>query len=156
MARALHDELKQSKPFVDVEEEVHVGIARTAALLERAVAQFLKPYGITPTQYNVLRILRGRHPDGYPRGDIASRMVDRAPDVTRLIDRLERRELVERVRTDEDRRLSITRITRKGLALLARLDPEIDAIDARFSAHLSPRDLKTLSRLCEQVYGLDL
>src|SRR5262245_14449734 len=80
---------------------------------------------ITHGQYNALRILRSGHPKGYPRGEVAARMVERAPDVTRLIDRLERRGLVERARTPEDRRLSITRITKAGLDLLRRLDPHV-------------------------------
>ena len=139
-----------------LEEEIHLAILRVAALFEHAVGQALKPYDITQTQYNVLRILRGKSPDGYARGDIASRMIDRAPDVTRLIDRLERRGLVERMRSDSDRRLSLTCITRKGLNLLAKLDPGIDAIDERITEKMSARDLKALSRLCERVYGVDL
>ena len=155
MGDILKERIKQ-RQFKSPSHEAMLNLMVAAAHVRQMVEHTCVEHDLTQAQYNVLRILRGRHPEGYPRGDIASRMVDRAPDVTRLIDRLERRDLVERVRSDEDRRLSITRITRKGLALLARLDPEIEAIDQRFAAHLSPRDLKTLSRLCEQVYGLDL
>src|SRR5437868_14686048 len=83
-------------------------------------------HGITLPQYNVLRILRGAHPDGHPRYEIAARMLDRAPDVTRIIDRLSEKGLVARDRGAEDRRHSVTRITRDGLTLLETLDPEIE------------------------------
>jgi DNA-binding MarR family transcriptional regulator len=108
---------------------------------------------ITHGQYTALRILRGAHPKGYRRGDIAARMVERAPDVTRLIDRLERRGLVARARVAEDRRLSMTRITRAGLDLLRRLDPHVQGIHRQLAARMSARDLRELSRLCEAVYG---
>ena len=98
--------------------------------------------GITQAQYNVLRILRGAHPAGYPRGEISARMVDRAPDVTRLIDRLESAGLVERVKAANDRRLSVTRITRAGLSLLAKLDAPIRAINRDLGRRASGKDLR--------------
>jgi DNA-binding MarR family transcriptional regulator len=109
--------------------------------------------GITASQYNVLRILRGAHPEGHPRCEIARRMVERAPDVTRLIDRLEKQGLVERDRTARDRRLSISRITPAGLALLAEMDPKMRQSQEHFAERLSPADRAELSRICEAIYG---
>src|SRR3954447_10460904 len=93
-------------------------------------------FGITHGQYNVLRILRGAHPDGHPRCEIAKRMIEKAPDVTRLVDRLEAMSLVERVRSDGDRRLSIARITPKGLQLLKDMDPEMKAVGTYFAVRV--------------------
>ena len=110
----------QQKRFRNPAHEAILSLMVAAAHVRQMVEQACADHDLTQAQYNVLRILRGKHPDGYPRGEMASRMIDRAPDVTRLIDRLERRGLVERARSTEDRRLSITRITRKGLAVLAQ------------------------------------
>jgi DNA-binding MarR family transcriptional regulator len=110
-------------------------------------------HDITEAQYNVLRILRGALPQGHARCEIASRMLSRAPDLTRLIDRLETRGLVERTRSESDRRQSVTRITRRGLRLLDDMQPTIDRIDQAFADRLSARDAKDLSRICEMLYG---
>jgi len=112
----------------------------------------VRAHGITLPQYNVLRILRGAHPDGHPRYEIARRMLDRAPDVTRIIDRLAEKKLVERVRGASDRRHSVTRITREGLKLLERIDPEMVKAFAPMEARLTQRDARELSRLCEALY----
>jgi DNA-binding MarR family transcriptional regulator len=109
-------------------------------------------FGITHGQYNVLRILRGAHPDGHPRCEISRRMIEKAPDVTRLVDRLEAMELVERVRSADDRRLSIAKITPKGLQLLKDMDPEIKGIAGYFSSRVSRRDCEEISRICEVIY----
>jgi DNA-binding MarR family transcriptional regulator len=99
-----------------------------------------------------LRILRGT-PAGHPRGEIAERMVNRAPDMTRLIDRLARRGLVRRTRSRSDRRVSLTRITPKGIALLERVEPANTALRGRLASRLSAADWRQLSALCERVYG---
>ena len=112
----------------------------------------VRAHGITLPQYNVLRILRGAHPDGHPRYEIARRMLDRAPDVTRIIDRLAEKKLVERVRGASDRRHSVTRITREGLKLLERIDPEMVKAFTPMEARLTQRDARELSRLCELLY----
>lgn len=127
-----------------------------AGHVRQLVDEVCDAYGITQAQFNALRILRGAHPGGYPRGEIASRLVERAPDVTRLIDRLERRSLVERARSAADRRLSITRITRAGQDLLRRMDPKIAEIQKRFATSVPVKDLRELSRICEQVYGSEV
>lgn len=111
------------------------------------------PFGITLPQFNVLRILRGVHPDGHPRCEIIRRMVERAPDVTRLVDRLEKQGFAVRARSDEDRRRSVTRITPEGLALLDRIDPHMREVSAYFAERVSRRDQRELSRICEGVYG---
>jgi DNA-binding MarR family transcriptional regulator len=108
---------------------------------------------LTTAQYNVLRILRGAHPNGYARGEIARRVLDRAPDLTRMIDRLVRMGLVERARSSRDARQSIARITRRGLQLLAQVQPAMDEAQRRFTEQLSAREARELSRLCEKVYA---
>ena len=116
--------------------------------LERVCAEF----GITRPQYNVLRILRGVHPGGHPRAEIAARLLASAPDVTRLVDRLQAQGLVERDRVEEDRRLSIARITKKGLRLLEQMQPHISEEHERFSRSVSRRECLELSRICETIY----
>lgn len=128
-----------------------VSLMVVAAHHRRAVEEVCEGQGITHDQYNVLRILRGVHPQGHPRYAITERLIDRSPDVTRLLDRLERGGLVERFRSDEDRRLSLTRITRKGLGLLKQLDPKLLQVHERFSGDLTERDLKSLSRILSRV-----
>jgi DNA-binding MarR family transcriptional regulator len=144
MARPLHEELKQSKPFAEIEEEVHVSIARTAALLERAVAKQLRPHGLTPTQYNVLRILRGAGPTGLCRNELGDRLVTPVPDVTRLLDRMAEQKLIARQRSDEDRRLVRTYLTPRGLELVNQLDGDIRAAHRARLADFSREELKRL------------
>jgi DNA-binding MarR family transcriptional regulator len=110
-------------------------------------------FGITQPQYNVLRILRGAYPNGHSRCEVIERMVDRAPDVTRLIDRLERQGLVGRERSSDDRRLSITRITGKGLELLERMQPRIDDVEVMIAARLNSEECTAISAACEKLYN---
>jgi len=144
--------LRQAR-FDGPAHEALLNLLVAAAHVRQRVDELCEPYHLTRAQYNALRILRGAHPDGYPRGEIASRLIERAPDVTRLIDRLERQGLVERIRTSADRRLSLTRITRAGLDLLKRLDPHVRALHRDVEARLSPAEVRELSRLLEQLYG---
>ena len=127
MVTPLHVELQQARPYDLLEEEVHVSIARTAAVLERAVAQTLKPHGLTPTQYNVLRILRGAGSEGLCRNEVGARLIAPVPDVTRLLDRMAELDLISRERSEEDRRLVRTRLTAKGSTLVDSLDGELRA-----------------------------
>jgi DNA-binding MarR family transcriptional regulator len=115
------------------------------------VAESLKAFGITGTQLNVLRILRGAGPDGLCRNEIGDRLVAQVPDVTRLLDRMEEADLVVRARSAEDRRLVRTRITERGLALLARLDAPLIALHAQQLGHLPPDRLRTLIDLLADV-----
>ena len=115
--------------------------------LEEACAE----RGITHTQYNVLRILRGAHPDGHPRFEIAERLITRAPDVTRLLDRLERQGLIERTWSRANRRHSIARITKKGLELLRVLDPKTQKVREATLGRLSEEQLQQLARAFDLV-----
>ncbi|MGH9464906.1 MAG: MarR family winged helix-turn-helix transcriptional regulator [Thermoanaerobaculia bacterium] len=110
-------------------------------------------HGLTGAQYNVLRILRGGPDGGTARCEVAERMVDRSPDVTRLEDRLEKQGLVERFRCEEDRRLSLACVTAKGLELLDRIDPAMERAGRAFGERLGEADCRELSRICECIYG---
>lgn len=144
-------EIKQTRPFASVGQEAFLALLRTTDLLRRGLAAIVEPHGITLQQYNVLRILRGAGKDGLPTLAIGERMIERAPGVTRLIDRLEQKGLVERTRDGADRRQVTVRIAATGLALLKRLDRPIDALDERLFAALSPAELGTLVRLLDGV-----
>jgi DNA-binding MarR family transcriptional regulator len=128
------------------EEAVFLDLLRTTDMLSRGIAGILKRESVSPTQYNVLRILRGS-PEGLPCGEIANRMITRDPDVTRLLDRLERRELISRCRETEDRRTVMVRITAAGLKLLARLDEPVKAAHRKQLGHLGRERLRALAEL---------
>lgn len=151
MVTPLHVELQQARPYDLLEEEVHVSVARTAAVLERAVAQTLKPHGLTPTQYNVLRILRGAGAEGLCRNEVGARLIAPVPDVTRLLDRMAEMGLISRERSDEDRRLVRTRLTRKGLQLVNSLDEELRADHRRRLARVNRDALTQLVHTLDQV-----
>src|SRR5574341_1874048 len=121
MTGRIRREIGQRKPFRRMEDEAFLNLQRTADALLQGVAAALKPVGLSPTQYNVLRILRGSGSGGLACREIAERMITRDPDVTRLLDRLEERRLVVRTREREDRRVITTRITEEGLRLLEDL-----------------------------------
>jgi DNA-binding MarR family transcriptional regulator len=152
VGRILSERIKQAR-FESPAQEALLNLLVAAGHVRQIVDEVCARQGITRAQYNALRILRGAHPAGYPRGEISARLLERAPDVTRLIDRLERLGLAERVRSGTDRRLSMTHITRQGLALLKKVDPGVRAVQRRFAAGLSPGDLRKFSRFCEQIYG---
>jgi len=137
--------------FESDQHEATLALLLAASQLREALDTACQGHGITRGQYNVLRILRGAHPRGYPRCDIAKRMLERSPDVTRLIDRLEGRGFIERLGSAEDRRLSIARITRKGLTLLERMHPQVSAVTERLASRLSAAEAAELTRLCERV-----
>ena len=144
MVTTLRDEIKQKKPFESLEQEAQLNVIRTSSLLLDEIEQLLRPYGITATQYNVLRILRGSEPGGLCRNELRDRMLTRMPDVTRLLDRMEEVGFVARAREDEDRRMVRTRITPTGLKLLADLDNvAVREHKRRFQA-LSESQLQTL------------
>jgi DNA-binding MarR family transcriptional regulator len=128
-----------------------VSLMVAADHLKQAFDDICARHGITGQQYNLLRILRGAHPRGQARREIAQRCIHRSPDVTRLLDRLVRQGLVTRAPASEDRRCSVARITQAGLALLARIDPEIEAEAQRLMAPLSKTDSRRLARLCDAL-----
>lgn len=151
MSPRLQDELKQARPWGSVEEEAALNIARTAAVLEHALAQELKPFAITPTQYNVLRILRGAGPNGLCRNEVGERLIRRVPDVTRLLDRMEEMKLIDRRRDGEDRRFVTTYITREGLAVLEQLDGRLPVVHRAQLGHLGEDRLRALIALLEDA-----
>ncbi len=128
------------------EEALFLELLRTTDMLSRGMVQVLKAEDLSPTQYNVLRILRGSL-EGLPCGEIASRMITRDPDITRLLDRLEKRELISRCRETKDRRTVMARITPEGLKLLARLDEPVQAAHRRQLGHLGGERLRALTKL---------
>ncbi len=128
------------------EEGAFLDLLRTTDLLSRGLIHVLKTEDLSATQYNVLRILRGS-PEGLACGEIASRMITRDPDVTRLLDRLEKRGLISRCRETKDRRTVMARITAEGLNLLARLDEPVQAGHRRQLGHLGRERLRLLSEL---------
>jgi DNA-binding MarR family transcriptional regulator len=129
-----------------------LGIIRAADVLRRRGAALFEPYGITLQQYNVLRILRGARPDGLCTLTIAERMIEQAPGITRLIDRLAAKQLVVRVRSVEDRRQVWCRITPAGLRLLARLDEPVAALDRQAVAALPRADQMRLAELLRAIH----
>ena len=144
---SLKEEIKQAKPFGSREQEAALNIQRTAALIEHEGADMLKAFGITGTQFNVLRILRGAGQEGLCRYEISDRMVNQVPDVTRLLDRLEDAGFVTRERDTEDRRQVNTRITEMGLELLEQLEEPILELHRKQLGHLSEAQLAMLIEL---------
>jgi len=155
MGELLKQWLKQTK-FESLDQEVALNIFVTSYFLRTKHDEVMSKYGLTFPQYNVLRILKGVYPNGHPRCDIISRMIEPAPDVTRIIDRLMKEKLVERFNSTEDKRLSMTRITEKGVKLLDKAHPEIQALGSYISSTLSNTEKKTLSDLLEKVYGSEV
>jgi len=151
MGEGLRNRIRQQR-FATPQQEALLNVMVAANYVREQSERVTREHGITLPQYNVLRILRGVHPSGHPRCDIAARMLDRAPDVTRIIDRLAEKGFVERDRGAEDRRHSITRITRDGLALLEQIDPDIRAVFEPMESLISQREARELSRLCEVIY----
>jgi DNA-binding MarR family transcriptional regulator len=147
----LAEEIKQSKPFPTLEDEAFVGVLLTAEGFLRREAELLKPYEVTQSQYNVLRILRGAEPDGLICREISERMIARDPDVTKLLDRLEARGLVARERQENDRRVIVVRITREGLGLVKAIDEPILKMTEDILSHLGERKLRTLIGLLEEA-----
>ncbi len=133
-------------------EEALLNIHVASTFVRSSGEKVFSKHGITDSQYNVLRILKGVYPNGHPRCEIIVRMIDRAPDITRLIDRLEKTGLVLRERDGSDRRLSVTRITKKGLKLLDELQPEILESIRTLDINLTDSEWKKLSSLAEKIY----
>ena len=151
MGQNIQAELKQKKPFSCREEELFLNILRTWDQLMRRLADVLKPSDLSATQYNVLRILRGAGPEGLACGEISDRMVTRDPDITRLLDRLEKRGLVARSREKADRRVVTARIADAGLDLLKKLDETVLRLHKSQLVHLDAKAQETLIRLLEQA-----
>jgi DNA-binding MarR family transcriptional regulator len=142
-------EIAQEKPFASLEEEALLNLLRTSDCLQRGFHCKTRSWGLTSTQYNVLRILRGAQPHGLTCSAIGSRMITAEPDITRLLARLKALNLVAQSRDCKDRRVVWTRITPTGLNLLSEMAPAIEAAPAELLGHLSHADLTELVRLLE-------
>jgi len=151
MASRLKEEIKQSKPFSGIEQEALLNIHRTSSHVAHFLQQVLKKRGLTDSQYNVLRILRGAGPEGLRCKEIGDRMVSRDPDITRLLAKLERQRLIERRRDQADRRVVHARISREGLALLKAVDPTVEAGSKTLLSHMDSAKLGALIALLEEV-----
>ena len=149
MKGKLKNEIQQSKPFSSNAEEAFLNMQRTSATLSREFETLLKPFGLTSTQYNVLRILRGAGREGLLCRQIGERMVTPDPDITRLLDRLEKRSLILRTRDSRDRRAIFTRITEEGLSFLERLAPPVIEFHRQRLAHLNKNRIRSLIQLLE-------
>jgi DNA-binding MarR family transcriptional regulator len=144
---------KPQEKFRSREQQAVVGLLRTADAIKRSLAHVIEPHGITPQQYNVLRILRGAGPEGLPTLTIGERMLEQTPGVTRLIDRLERKDLVGRTPCPKDRRRVFCQITAKGLELLKELDEPVNRWDAQTVSILPPSEVDSLITLLDRVRG---
>ncbi len=143
----------QHRGFASQAQEATVSLLVAAAHVLQRMSALLRTHGVTHDQYNVLRILRGAGQDGHTVQEVGRRMVSRAPDVTRLLDRLERRGLVERSWAPDNRRYTLVRITEAGRALLAAADPELHALQQELMQQIRPDDLEVLTRVCGQLVG---
>jgi len=148
---AIAQELHQTKAFDSPEDEAAVALLRTVDLLRADLERALAPRSITPQQYNVLRILRGSHPEPLATLEIADRMIERAPGIPRLLDRLEAARLVSRKRCGEDRRVVHCSITREGLAVLAALDEPVREVGQKRVGRLSKSQLANLLQLLDRI-----
>lgn len=150
MTSKLRDEIKQKRPFESPEQVAYLNLQRTASVLGRGLSEVLRRSGVTRTQYNALRILRGA--DGpLTCSEVGERMIARDPDVTRLLDRLEEKELVQRERSAEDRRVVVSEITEQGREVVDDLDGPVGRLHEKQLGHLGEEELRTLTSLLEEA-----
>jgi DNA-binding MarR family transcriptional regulator len=151
---SLREELQQAKPFESPAHEAILALNRTTDVLRQKIAEVVEPHGISPQQYNVLRILRGAGKAGMPTLDIADRMVEKTPGITRLLDRLESKHLVRRRRRcPEDRRQVLCWITEAGLKLLAELDEPVAEMGPRLLRPLNGSEIGALIEMLARIRG---
>lgn len=151
MSPSLQQDLRQTKPFTSLQAEAYLSVVRTSSALMDMVEYLLKPYGISATQYNVLRILRGAGEGGLCRNELRDRMLTRMPDMTRLLDRMEEAGLVTRSRERDDRRMVLTQITARGRELLSQLDRPMNDLHRKQLAQLDEGQLRSLIDLLTLV-----
>jgi DNA-binding MarR family transcriptional regulator len=144
------EEIHQTKAFATIEEELLVSLLRTTDVLQERFEQMIRPFNISMTQYNVLRILRGAEPNGRTCGEIGERMIAREPDVTRLLERMDKAGLIKRTRDSADRRVVVTRITPAGLKLLDELDPKVREIDGLLQP-MGERKIESMLKLLDEL-----
>jgi DNA-binding MarR family transcriptional regulator len=148
---SLRAEIRQKKPFNSPAQEAILALSRTADVLQRRLAELVEPHGISLQQYNVLRILRGAGQEGTPTLEIADRMIQKTPGITRLLDKLEAKHLVRRKRCPEDRRQVLCWITSEGLRLLADLDTPLINSGTQAMNSISAFETKSLIALLDRV-----
>jgi len=144
---SLKVEIEQQRPFASAEEEAFLNLLRSSDCLQREFHRQTRGFGVTSTQYNVLRILRGAGEQGLTCAAIGRRMIAAEPDITRLLSRLKKQGLVRQRRDAKDRRVVWTGITEAGLELLRAMDPTIERIPGQMLGHMDPADLAELNRL---------
>lgn len=154
MARLQH-ELRQRKPFRSAAHEAVVALMRTTDVVSRRLTAVVEPSGITLQQFNVLRILRGGGEEGVPTLEVAARMIEQTPGITRLLDRLEAKQLVRRERCPTDRRQHLCRVTPEGAALLATLEEPMHAAAEASMKRLTREERITFIRLLEAIRGVE-
>jgi DNA-binding MarR family transcriptional regulator len=151
MGGKLLKEIHKVKPFDCVQQELFLNLIRTADHLMRGFEELLKPYNLSPTQYNILRILRGSGENGMPCKGIGEHLITRDPDITRLLDRLEARSLITRQRDTKDRRVVSTRLTAEGAKVLRELDKPVVEMHRSQLAHMAEMKITELIDLLEEV-----
>jgi DNA-binding MarR family transcriptional regulator len=142
---------RHSKARAKLEQTVVLSMVSLVFEIGNNMSALLQKHGLSPVQFNVLRILRGAGGDGLPCGVIAERLVNREPDITRLLDRMEKLELIVRSRDHVDRRVVLARITEHGLGILAKLDEPHDALHRQQFAHLSSAKLEAMAQLIQEI-----
>ncbi len=150
----LKERIKQKK-FNNMGQEAILTLIAAGSLLRDKQNSILQAHGLSLQQYNILRILKGGPKEGYPRCEIYDRMVEKAPDITRLIDRLEKVELVKRLKSENDRRQSIAKITQKGLNKLQEIQPYISAYERSIEKIFSTDDISAVRKISSKVFALD-
>jgi DNA-binding MarR family transcriptional regulator len=151
MTDTLRDRLQQTKPFEGPDQEAMLALLVASAAVRGDLNDICAQHGILASQYNILRILEGGPPEGYPRCEIIDRMIDRGPDVTRLVDELEEQGLVERRRSQEDRRMMMHRITEAGRTRLHEVTEDLDVVRERFDDAFSDAQLEEFAQLCSSI-----
>lgn len=152
MGEGLNKWLKMSKT-PDKRVEAILNLAVVDTFIRKKHDELFSQYDLTMSQFNVLRILKGVYPDGHPRCEIITRMIDPSPDITRLIDRLITKKLVKRVKGKEDARMSVAVITPKGIELLDELNKKVSALTNKLFESISEKECETLSNICEKIYS---
>ena len=145
---SLRQQLKKKGPFDSLEQEAMLGILRTSDLLENRLARLLREHGLTPSQYNAMRIMRGEG-EPMPCLEVAGRMIQVAPAITRVVDQLVDRGLIEKQQSGQDRRVFLVGLTSAGARVLKKLDAPIQALHQSLLGHVSNSDLKTLNKILE-------
>jgi len=149
MSEAFRKPIRQKRPFASLEEESVLNLLRTAGVVRDETERVFRDHQLRGPAFNVLRVLAEAGRSGLPSQQISERMLTRAPDITRLVDKLEDRELVKRERKDGDRRVVLVRITRQGTRLIEKLAPELEALHVKLLGHMKRKELRQLSSLLE-------